>query len=101
MYLVFSIVVITLARDLSSTFGIAEVRSRHCPSFEDKALESHSLYVYFCPALFISCDRLYGREGILLVGISNTCLFSCTEAANIKNGTPQADVIFSEKKREF
>ena len=54
--------IIALARDLSSTFDIAEVRSRHWPSFEDKALESHSLYVYFSPALFISCDRLYGRD---------------------------------------
>ena len=61
-YLIFSIVVIALARDLSSTFDFAEVRSHHWPSFEDRALENHSLYVYFCPPLFISCDRLYGRD---------------------------------------
>ena len=61
-YLIFFIVVIALVRDLSSTFDIAEVRSRHWPSFEDRALESHSLYIYFCPALFISCVRLYGRD---------------------------------------
>ena len=41
---------------------IAEVRSYHWLSFEDRALESHSLYVYFGPALIISCDKLHGRS---------------------------------------
>ena len=62
-YLIFSIVVIALTRDLLSTFHIAEMWSRHRPPFKDGSLESHTLYVYLCPALIISSSILNIRDG--------------------------------------
>ena len=58
----FPIVVIALARDLLSTFHIAEMWSRYRPPFKDGSLESHTLYVYLCPALINSSSILNGRE---------------------------------------
>ena len=74
---------------------IAEVRSCHWPSFKDRALESHSLYVYFGPALIISCDKLHGRSEKRNLKLRNSqyiplCLY---QTWNNEDRTPQVDFI--------